>query len=1134
MNQINTELAEMLASVLGTAQTLPADESLLHYGLNSMKTMRIVGLLRQKGIRVSFPELSRKPTLNAWAALCAERAGAAETEISLPAADAAPFPLTDVQQAYLTGRADGQPLGGISCHVYIEFDRDSLLDTKRLHEAWKQLLAAHPMLRAKFDPDGTQQITETAASEAMFELHDLRYADETVQEQMLAEIRAVQSHRKLRVGDGICAGLAVCLLSGQRMRLCFDLDLLVADVVSFKIILDDLAALYRGEQLPVQKDWSFRSYLAAKQARDAEKLQADRAYWESVTADWKTGSQLPLAARPEAISGAAYTRHQTVIAAADYQALRQDAANNQTTIAMLLLTLYANVLSRWSGSNDLLINLPLFNRDLSLKGTEHAVADFTELLLLDIHIDPRLPLAEQIAAVRQRFCEHYEHSAFGGMAVQKLLTASGKAAGIPAPVVFSCTEGIALISGETAEVLGKTGFMLTQTPQVYIDFQTFQSGGDLVCIWDVPDGLFPAGMIPEMFGALEQSIRRAIALHGDWSAPLSSFDPVFAATSEFDPAVPVPGYDRSEPDRLYSGFWRNAAAHPERTAVIDSESGTAYSYGALAALVSALAEKLCAAGVKPQDKVLVTVQRGITEIVSILAVLSAGGCYVPVTPDQPAERRHKAAASMGIRFAVADDPAFNAGALTVIVPDMQRSSTLFVPVGIPADSSAYVILTSGTTGEPKGVEIPHCGAVNTIRDVNARIGLSPDDRLLAVSSVDFDLSVYDMFGTFAAGAALTVLGHAHYRDAEYWLRAVQQYRISVWNSVPMLFDMLMTSAEQAGQTLPLRAVMLSGDWVSEALPRRLRAMDPECRFIAMGGATEASIWSNWYEVRSEADIRGKFIPYGWALDRQAYRIVDAAFRDCPHHVPGELLIGGAGLAKGYCGDPQKTAEKFIQLDGARWYRTGDRGRFHADGCIEFLGRMDQQCKVRGHRIEVEEIEKHLEDWFRGCRAAVWAEGAEGAFNRLAACVFGYQGEMTRQTAAEATAYLRKHLPPYMIPAVIHTHDVLPLSGNGKVDRKRIQALFADAPAPAGPDGDPGHSGAGCYAQIRHLWCENLGIADASPEDNYYLSGGDSLKAIRLAAAVNQAFGVALKSAEVLELQELGQLAACVQEMKDCR
>ena len=1127
MNDIKQMLREMLAGILGAAETLPEDESLLHYGLNSMKTMRLVGMLRKQGIKVSFVELSKQPTLSAWAKLCAEKSGTAEQAVTVQQTGNAPFALTDVQQAYLTGRKDDQPLGGISCHVYIEFDRDTLLDTGRLQTAWKQLLAAHPMLRAKFNPDGTQQIMEQAAAASMFEVHDLR--GDADAEQKLETLRQTHSNRKLDVENGICAGLAVCILNGGAMRLCFDLDLLVADVVSFKIILDDLAALYRGESLPSQEGWTFSGYLAEKKKRDAEKYAADKAYWETVTADWKTGSELPLAARPESISNAEYHRQQMIISAADYQSLKEDAAKNHTTIAMLLLTLYANVLSRWSGTTDFLMNIPLFNRDLSLRGSEFAVADFTELLLLDLHTDASLSLADAAAAIRQNFYARYDHSAFGGMAVQKMLTASGKGAGILAPVVFSCTEGIELISGKCAALFGRTGFMLTQTPKVYIDFQTFQSGDDLVCIWDVPEGLFPAGMIPEMFGALEQSIRSVIALHGDWSAPVSALEPVFAAATEFDRSRTVPSYNPDEPERLYSGFRRNAKEHPERTAVIDSESGETYTYGALAEIVSYNAEKLRAAGVKAGDKVLVTVQRGIMEIISILAVLSAGGCYVPVTPDQPAERRHKAAKSMQIRFAVADDPAFDAGALTVIAPEMQRSETLFEPVAVPADSSAYVILTSGTTGEPKGVEIPHCGAVNTIRDVSSRITLAPEDRLIAVSSIDFDLSVYDMFGTFFAGAALVVLSHAHYRDAEFWIRAVTQYQVTVWNSVPMLFDMLMTTAEDA--KLPLRAVMLSGDWVSENLPRRLHKLNPDCRFIAMGGATEASIWSNWYEVRSEADIRGKFIPYGWALDNQAYRIVDASLRDCPHFVPGELLIGGAGVAKCYCGDLQKTAEKFIMLDGARWYRTGDRGRFLADGCIEFLGRMDQQCKVRGHRIEVEEIEKHLEDYFSGCRAAVWAEGAEGAYNRLAACVFGYQGEITKEKAAEAIGYLRKHLPPYMIPAVIHQQDALPLSGNGKVDRKRIKALFADAPSHAAESAAQNDAYSAFFERVKAIWCENLELTDAAPEDNYYLSGGDSLKAIRLASALNKAFDITLKSADVLDLQELGQIAERVHALK---
>ncbi len=253
----------------------------------------------------------------------------------------------------------------------------------------------------------------------------------------------------------------------------------------------------------------------------------------------------------------------------------------------------------------------------------------------------------------------------------------------------------------------------------------------------------------------------------------------------------------------------------------------------------------------------------------------------------------------------------------------------------------------------------HRAAANTVDDINERHGVGPGDRVLAVSALDFDLSVYDIFGLLGAGGALVLVGEDERRDAQRWRDLAAHHDVTVWNSVPMLLDMLLTAS--AGQAPPrLRLALVSGDWVPLDLPARLAAASADaCRLIAMGGATEAAIWSNDFDATAGAPQGWPSVPYGKPLRGQRFRVASPHGEDCPDWVPGELWIGGAGVATGYRGDPERTGDRFVSYDGGRWYRTGDLGRYRPGGLLEFLGRRDHQLKIRGHRTELGEVDAAL-------------------------------------------------------------------------------------------------------------------------------------------------------------------------------
>ena len=426
-------------------------------------------------------------------------------------------------------------------------------------------------------------------------------------------------------------------------------------------------------------------------------------------------------------------------------------------------------------------------------------------------------------------------------------------------------------------------------------------------------------------------------------------------------------------------FVKNCCTSPERIAFIyESDNGEfeEFSYGDVANRVSIIANELTLSGAKPGDHISVSIPPSPEALCAILAVVWIGGAYVPINVNQPIERRRLIYKQAEIRYCLSTK---NSNALAVeecvnlIVPSVSSSAqmellnhdnsneytTKQLPYPSKADDTAYIIFTSGSTGTPKGVEIAHGSAVNTIDDIIERFDICEVDRAIGISALDFDLSVFDLFGMLSAGGSLAIIPDEKRKEPEYWKMIIDEHNITVWNTVPALFEMLMIYSNPDDELRNLRLVLVSGDWVKPNLYKELRMRSNHCRFIALGGATEASIWSNMFEV-TEVDPSWDAVPYGKALSKQEFRIVENGV-DVPLGKRGELWIGGDGLAKGYVSMPEQTAVSFVTENGRRWYRTGDYGYLKPDGNIIFCGRKDSQVKLNGFRIELGEIDGKIRD-----------------------------------------------------------------------------------------------------------------------------------------------------------------------------
>ncbi|MDF5927028.1 amino acid adenylation domain-containing protein [Pseudomonas aeruginosa] len=1079
------------------------EDNLIELGLDSLHIMRLVNDWRREGIALTFAQLIERPYLKHWLQLLETVRPNAPTETaawqpdsleaSTPIDGAEAFGLTDVQYAYWVGRQDGQPLGGVGCHAYLELEGRGI-DPSRLEGGWQQLFRQHAMLRTRFGTDGTQCVCEDLAAPQL-RTHDFRHLAANEAEARLLAVRDRLSHRRLDVAIGEVAGLELSLLPGGGTCIHFDIDLLVADVQSLHILLRDLAAAYQGQALRADPDWRFSHYLNSEARRGAEQVDIAQKYWQDSLAKLPPGPQLPLAKTPESVVRPRFVRRRHQLPSETWQTLRGLAARNGVTPAMMLLSAYTEVLGRWSQEPEFSLNLPLFDRRTDHPGVEHVVADFTNLLLLRCDCRHAASFSDRTHELQRQFHRDVAHSSYSAVNVQRDMVKHGFAEGVMAPVVFACNLGTPLLTPECKTTLGRLRYMVSQTPQVWLDHQVYEDEEGLLLAWDAVEELFPEGVVDDMFSAYCNLLEWLAQDATHWQQLM----PWARRSHEQDirTAAVVDNGIVSDAS-LHQRMFNVAATMPDRVAVV--LDGGVLSYGELARRALQVAALLHRHGIEPGEPVAISLPRGLDQVAAVFGVLAAGACYVPVGMSQPAARQARIHETAGIRWVLTDVSgvvmATREGTTRLDVASAWHIDPPSEYQPVRADSSAYIIFTSGSTGEPKGVEVTHAAAANTIDVLNARYGVGPDSRVLAVSSLDFDLSVYDLFGVLGVGGAVVLLDEDHRRDAAAWLELIHQHRVTLWNSVPVLLDMLLVMAAEDPRPLPFEQVFLSGDWIGLDLPERLFAKtSSSTKLIAMGGATEAAIWSNAFDVTLPLPAHWRSIPYGKPLANQRYRVVDAQGRDCPDWVTGELWIGGAGVALGYRGDPAQTAERFVDYNGERWYRTGDLGRYWPDGNLEFLGRRDHQVKVRGHRIELGEIEAALSALPGVARAVAVTIGKPVAL----AAAFVPTDPMAPPSTDELLAALRQLLPDYMVPTHLQAIDTLPLSGNGKVDRKLLVEWLAEgATQQALVLSEPASE---VEVQVAELWRQLLGTEPIWRESSFFALGGDSLLATRLIAAL---------------------------------
>ncbi|MEV7601391.1 non-ribosomal peptide synthetase [Kitasatospora sp. NPDC089797] len=605
-----------------------------------------------------------------------------------------------------------------------------------------------------------------------------------------------------------------------------------------------------------------------------------------------------------------------------------------------------------------------------------------------------------------------------------------------------------------------------------------------------------------------------------------------------------PGPALAAPVCLHHRVARQVAADPDRTAVV--QGALSLSYGELEARADALAARIAAHGVGVGGRVGVAATRSAELVVAAYAALKTGAAFVPLDPMLPAHRRevlHRlgrvdvvVADAQGVANTAADTAADVPADAPVSAPPVIALGPVedlptappgsFPDAPVTGRDLAYVIFTSGSSGEPKGALLDHVGRTSMILDLSARYGLGPGDRILGVSSPSFDMTVYDMFAALMTGATLVLPERGRENDVEHWAELVEHAGITVWHSVPSSLAQFLR-VWGTGRTGALRAFLLGGDWIPLAQPEATRRAFPQARFISLGGATEVSVDSTYYDVAA-VDPRWRSIPYGRPMTNQSAYVLDAFGRPAAVDQLGELFLGGLGVGWGYQDRPAFTAERFLPdpfsaVPGARLYRTGDLARLRADGELELIGRVDHQVKIGGVRIELGEIQSCLREHPAVTDAVVVpVRDAAGIAQSLAA----YVSVTGAATPEELRAHLGERLPESMVPARVYALAELPVNQNGKIARPELERLAAEAAAPL-PASDPA-----VRAAVGETWHEVLGLAELPDAAASFIDlGGNSLAAIQVVGRLNRRFGTALKVADLIAADTVARVAAVVTERR---
>jgi amino acid adenylation domain-containing protein/thioester reductase-like protein len=1016
----------------------------------------------------------------------------------------------------------------------------SPLDPDVLSQTLRALLARHACLRSTFvdRPDGPVQLVHEAAAPALEVIDAVGWDDDELGRRLHDE-----AHGPFNLERGPLLRSALYRRGPDESVLLLTAHHIVSDFWTLGVLMDELGSLYPA----VRAGGAPSLPPPPAQYADFVRWQADLLagpeggrlwdYWRQRLRGDLPALNLPTdRPRPPALTDRGAT-HRFRLGAALTARLKELARAEGTTLFAVLLAGYQALLHRLTGQDNVLVGTPVAGR--SRPEFAGLVGYFVNMLVMRADLSGRPTFRAFLGQVRQTVLDALDHQDFPfALLVERLQPARD----LSRSPLFQA--GFVLKRAHTVERTGTNGHAaplhlggLVLEPidldvrAVPFDWNLLveEAGDGLDAALQYNTDLFDAGTIERWMACFRTLLEAAVA---DPDRPVAAL-PLLAADEQARLLATCAGPQVARPNvPLHRLIEAQVGSTPDAVALAFDEQ--TLTYQELNQRANKLARYLRTLGVGPDVPVAICVERSFEMVTGLLAVLKAGGAYVPLDPDLPRER---------VDFLLRD-------LATPVVLTLERLATSLPPAtarvlrldadaglwaaeggadfdaGVTPDNLAYVIYTSGSTGTPKGCTNTHRGIVNRLLWMQDEYRLAPADRVLQKTPYSFDVSVWEFFWPLLTGARLVIAKPGGHRDPDYLAGLIADGRVTVLHFVPSMLQSFL----QAGglhRCGSVRHVVCSGEALPWDLQQEFCAKLPGAALHNLYGPTEAAVDVTYWRCDS-ADPR-KVVPIGRPVSNTQVYVLDRDLRPQPVGVPGELYIGGVQVARGYWNRPELTADRFIPdpfTPGGRLYKTGDLARLLADGAVEYLGRLDHQVKVRGIRIELGEIEATLAQHPTVCEAVVAADTGPGA-PRLVAYVIPPAGAAA-PTTTELRTFLGGKLPEYMVPSAFVALPALPLSPNGKVDRKALPA-----PEPTRPDLASAYLAPRTPAEVKlaGIWAEVLRVEKVGLRDSFFELGGHSLLATQMLTRVRAEFGVELPLRRLFEAPTLDALAAAIEEQQ---
>ncbi|MCR5529289.1 MAG: amino acid adenylation domain-containing protein [Saccharofermentans sp.] len=991
------------------------------------------------------------------------------------------IPLTEIGRAYIAGRDPEMDWGGVPCQYYTERDIKAL-DVTRFTDAVKSLTVRHPILRGVVHDNEYLKIIDDIEPPITI----ARGADDI-------KIRERMTSTALPL-DAPLFEIVLNEIDGGVWRIHLRIDMICCDAMSMMIFWNDLLDIYEGRVLP-DAVFSF--------AEDPAPSDEDIRYWEKKAEDFPSMPLLPYNNACEKTLRGKVRRCQFLIDKDRYDAFEKMVAGMGLTPSAAFMTLFTELLSGYGSGSRMALNVTVMGRRDNFRPGQYSIGEYTEILLFASGRD-NVSVLENALRIQENLRADLDHMSLKGSSFARMLREYNDE-DVFYPIVFTSLLGLDAMTGSRS-IFSIDDHSASSTPQVLLDHQLLPSEKGIIVNWDIVEEAFEDGIAEAMFETYRKLVFDAME-ESFWHHTITDI----RRDKDKDVQNAANRTEKSIPDRLLTQGFAHLAKGNTDTAVI--HQGIRYSYSMLEHRSAQYGQMLAENGIVPGDRVMIQMYKSFELTAAIIGIVRIGAVYVPMPYDQPLSRQEEIYLKCKAKVILADKETDTHNAIPRMEPsDADGYEGDITDADISPDELAYIIFTSGSTGTPKGVAITHKGAMNTIQAVNEYIGLDRDDTLIGLSSVSFDLSVYDIFGAISKGASLVVPTEAERIDPSSWLEICIRDNVTVWNTVPALMDIFLEYLKTARyEKLKIRDVILSGDWIPMDLFGKLQNSIPGARLTSMGGATEASIWSNYLTVEKIED-GWKSIPYGYPLPNQLFHVLDDFDRPVPCGVSGKLYIGGKGLAQCYYNEKELTDNAFRMIRGERLYDTGDHGRYDNKGCITFLGRKDSQVKINGYRIELGEIQSALEKLGYKENLVVTADG-KGKTKELYAFV------RTEEDFSESDCkeQLEGLLPHYFVPKRITAVGSFPVTPNGKIDRKELLTAVADERKPVMQTDDRLDE---LELKILSIIKTELKLEGLSPEDRLSDLGLTSLDLIKLANRLECEFGRRARINEIIRYRKI--------------